>query len=129
MVGPDNSHPSRMRRCYPGWVTAPSPDTQSYVHPDEARMAAFRRVYDNYLVVEDIYPGLAHRFRQARVRRFAELGGGRGPISAILAGEGVATCVVHLDDQMIAQAHHPALKADIRRLDTPTAGYGWPRAP
>jgi SAM-dependent methyltransferase len=83
-------------------------------------MAAFQRVYDNYLVVEDIHAGLAHRFREAQVRRFAELGGGRGPISAILAGKGMATCVVDLDDQMLAEAHHRhAVKADIRLIPAP----------
>jgi SAM-dependent methyltransferase len=86
-------------------------------------MAAFRRVYDAYRVVEDIYPGLAQRFQQSRVRRFAELGGGRGPISAILAGEDVATLVVDLDDRMLADSHRPALKADIRRVPVPDGAF------
>jgi hypothetical protein len=44
-------------------------------------MAAFRRVCESCLVVEDIYPSLARRFQDAGVRRVAELGGGRGPIA------------------------------------------------
>lgn len=101
--------------------TAPSPLGESYVHPDEARMAAFRRVYDVYRVVEDIYVGLAERFAAAGVTRFAEIGGGRGPISELLAPRGVATCVIDLDEQMLAEAHRPAVRADIQRLPLPDA--------
>ena len=98
---------------------APSPNTDGYVHPDEARMAAFRRVYENHLVVEDIYPGLAERFAAAGVTRFAEIGGGGGPISELLARRGVATCVIDLDEQMLAEAHRPALRGDLRQLPLP----------
>lgn len=31
-----------------GAVSAPSPSTEAYDHPDEAHLAAFRRVYDIY---------------------------------------------------------------------------------
>ena len=82
-------------------------------------MSAFRRVYDNCLLVEDIYPGLAGRFEDAGVRTFAELGGGRGPIAALLAPRGVRTCVVDLDPQMLAEAHRPAVRADIASLPLP----------
>jgi len=97
-------------------MTAPSPRTDHYEHPDAARMAAFRRVYENCLVVDDIYPGLAERFEQAGVRSFAELGGGRGPIAAILAARGVHTVVVDLDPVILAEAHRPTLRADISAL-------------
>ena len=63
---------------------APSPGTDHYAHPDAARLAAWKRVYENYLVVEDHYPGLARRFATAGVTRFAEIGGGRGPIADYL---------------------------------------------
>jgi SAM-dependent methyltransferase len=99
-----------------GHYTAPSSRADSYQHPDEARMAAFRRVYDNYLVVEDIYPALAQRLETLGVRRFAELGGGRGPIAGLLAPRGVATYVIDLDQQMVAEAHRPAVRADITAL-------------
>lgn len=79
-------------------------------------MAAWNRVYGDHLVVQDIYPGLARRFAQAGVGSFIELGGGRGPISAILASEGIRTCVVDLDPQMLAEAHRPAVQADITNL-------------
>lgn len=79
-------------------------------------MAAFRRVYENHLVVEDIYPGMARRFAQAGVERFAEIGGGRGPISRLLAAGGVHTCVVDLDTQMLAETSGPAVRADLRAL-------------
>jgi SAM-dependent methyltransferase len=97
-------------------MTAPSPSTNSYSHPDEQRMAAFRRVYENCLVVEDIYPTLARRFEAAGVRTFAELGGGRGPISTILDAAGIRTCVVDRDEQMLAEAHRPAIRGDIEAL-------------
>lgn len=100
---------------------APSPLTDSYHHPDEARMAAFRRVYDEHLVVEDIYPGLADRLAGNGVRRFAELGGGRGPIATILGARGVSTVVVDLDEQMLAEAHRPAVRGDLRALPLATA--------
>jgi SAM-dependent methyltransferase len=79
-------------------------------------MAAFRRVYEDYLVVEDIYPELARRFLSAGVTRFAEIGGGRGPTSAVLAAEGVDTVVIDLDAQMLAEAHRPAVGGDLRAL-------------
>lgn len=100
-------------------MTAPSPRTETYQHPDEARAAAFQRVYTNCMVVEDIYPGLARRFQEAGVRRFAELGGGRGPIAALLAPRGVQTCVVDTDVQMLAETHRPGIRADICQLPFP----------
>jgi SAM-dependent methyltransferase len=98
---------------------APSPRTDRYVHPDQARRAAFQRVYDRWLVVEDMYPGLARRFEQTRTRRFAELGGGRGPVSALLGQKGVSTCVIDVDPGMVAEAHRPSVRADIRALPLP----------
>lgn len=95
---------------------APSPGTDAYVHPDEGRLAAFRRVYDRHLVVEDVDRSIAHRLLGHGVARFAELGGGRGPIARRLASAGVATCVVDLDEQMLSEAHRPAVRGDLRRL-------------
>lgn len=102
-------------------MTAPSPGLGEYEHPDQARMAAFWRVYKNHLVVEDIYPGLAARFVGDRATRFVELGGGRGPISVILAGHGIRCCVVDLDPQMLAEAYRPAVHADITAVPLPDA--------
>ena len=39
-------------------TSAPSSDSAAYVHPDQARMAAWRRVYENCLEVEDIVAGV-----------------------------------------------------------------------
>ena len=89
---------------------------KGYVHPDEDRLAAWRRVYERCLVVEDIYPDLARRFIAAGVSRFAESGGGRGPISELLAAAGIATCVIDRDEQMLAEAHRPAVRGDLRSL-------------
>ncbi|MBA2607812.1 MAG: class I SAM-dependent methyltransferase [Actinobacteria bacterium] len=96
--------------------TAPSPSTSVYVHPDADRMAACNRVFGRYMVVEDIYPGLARRFSTLGVQRFAEIGGGRGPIAQILAGVGVATVVVDSDEQMLAEAPRPSVRGDLRAL-------------
>lgn len=63
---------------------APSPNSDGYVHPDEQRLAAFHRVYESYLVVDDIYPDLARRFLAEGTSRFAEVGGGRGPVGELL---------------------------------------------
>ncbi len=95
---------------------APSPNTHSYVHPDEARLSAWHRVYENYLVVEDIYPGLADRILATGASTFAEVGGGRGPIAALLAERGVATCVVDRDPDMLAEGHRPSCRADLCAL-------------
>ena len=86
------------------------------MHPDEARLAAFQRVYNNWLVVQDIYPALADKFERDGTRRFAEVGGGRGPISALLGPKGVSTCVVDLDPLMVAGAHRPCTRADMTAL-------------
>ena len=95
---------------------APSPETSGYVHPDAARLAAFNRVYENHLVVEDLYPDLARRFVAEGAARVAEIGGGRGPIAAELVATGVAAFVVDLDEQMLADAHRPAVRGDLARL-------------
>ena len=94
--------------------TAPSPSTNEYIHPDAARLAAVARIFSQYLVVEDIYPSLARRLALAGVTRFAEIGGGRGPIAALL--DGVATVVVDRDEQMLGDATTPAVRGDLRAL-------------
>jgi SAM-dependent methyltransferase len=91
----------------------------AYEHPDDARMAAFRRVYANWLVIEDLYPAVATRFEEAGTRRFLELGGGRGPVSALLGPRGVRTCVVDIDRQMLGESTRPAVRADIAALPLP----------
>lgn len=96
--------------------SAPSSEFDRYVHPDPERLAAWRRVYDRHLVVEDIYPALAQRVIDDGARRFAELGGGRGPISAIASGAGVNTVVVDLDELMLAETHRPGVRGDLAAL-------------
>ncbi len=86
------------------------------MHPDPARFAAWRRVYGSCLVVEDMYPSLADRFLTDGVSRFAEVGGGRGPIAELLARAGISSCVVDRDPQMLAEAHRPAIRGDLRDL-------------
>src|SRR4051794_905561 len=93
--------------------TAPSSDFGSYMHPDQTRMAAFRRVYQRYLVVEDIYAGIAQRFLDLGCRHFADLGGGRGELCARLGPAGVRTVLVDLDLQMLAEGARPAVRADL----------------
>ena len=96
--------------------SAPSSEFGAYIHPDDARMAAWRRVYERYLVVEDIYPELARRVAAHGARSFVEAGGGRGPMARLLQPEGVLTAVVDLDDQMLAETCPPAIKADLGYL-------------
>lgn len=93
--------------------TAPSSDFGSYVHPDEERMAAFRRVYERHLIVDDIYAEIARRFLGLGCRRFADLGGGRGELCARLGATGVRTVLVDLDQQMLAEGARPAVRADL----------------
>ena len=75
-----------------------------------------RRVYDRYLVVEDIYPDVARKLRADGCRRFADLGGGRGELCWLLAGSGVQTVLVDLDEQMLAEGTRPAVGADVAAL-------------
>ena len=82
-------------------------------------MAAWRRVYENYLVVEDIYPALAARILTEGARRFVEVGAGRAPMARILGSAGVASVAVDADDEMLAEAHRPAVKADMCHLPLP----------
>jgi SAM-dependent methyltransferase len=92
-------------------VTAPTSDPHRYVHPDDARLAAWRRVYDTYRVVGDLYAGIAARF--AGVEVFAEIGGGRGPISQLLDA---TTVVVDRDERMVAESPRPAVRGDLCAL-------------
>src|SRR5436190_23287537 len=104
--------------------TAPSPSTTEYIHPDEARMAAVRRIFERYLVVdEDIYPGIARRLHAEGASRFAEIGGGRGPISVELAKVGVDASVFDLDATMVAESHRPVVRADMCHLSVAHASF------
>jgi SAM-dependent methyltransferase len=93
--------------------TAPSSDVHRYVHPDPDRLAAWRRVYDNYLVVTDIYESLARRLTALSVQRLAEIGGGRGPVSELLD---TMTVVLDRDEEMIAECSRPAVRGDLGAL-------------
>lgn len=101
-------------------ATGPSSGFDRYVHPDEARMAAWRRVYEHYLIVDDVYPELAQRIVDHGARRFADLGGGRGPLAAIAANAGLETVVVDLDEQMLAETHRPAVRGELGALPLAT---------
>ena len=101
-------------------VTGPSSDFDRYVHPDEARMAAWQRVYERYLIVEDVYRSLAQRIVGHGARRIGDLGGGRGPIAALATDAGLETVVVDLDEQMLAETHRPAVRGDVTALPLAT---------
>ncbi|MGH9045883.1 MAG: class I SAM-dependent methyltransferase [Acidimicrobiales bacterium] len=97
-------------------LTGPTSNSEVYEHPDDGRMAALRRVHANYLVVEDLYPGVARRFIDVGISRFLELGGGRGPIAALLGADGIETCVVDRDARMVSEMYRPGVRADITML-------------
>ena len=86
------------------------------MHPTSSRQqAAWRRLLGTYLTVPPLEVGFAARFRSAGVRRFLELGGGRGPISQLLAGD--AWCVLlDLNVQSWEGHHRPAVVGDLRSL-------------
>jgi SAM-dependent methyltransferase len=97
-------------------ATAPTSDFGRYVHPDDERLAAWRRVYERHLIVDDVYPEISRRIVDHGARRFAELGGGRGPIAALASAEGVSTVVVDLDETMLAETCRPAVRGDLAAL-------------
>jgi SAM-dependent methyltransferase len=101
-------------------TTAPTSDFGKYVHPDAARLAAWRRVYERHLMVDDISAALAQRIVGQGARRFADLGGGRGPIAALAEAAGVSTVVVDLDETMVSEAHRPAVRGDLTALPLAT---------
>jgi SAM-dependent methyltransferase len=84
-------------------------------------MAAFRHVYERYLIVEDNYADIAQRFLGLGCRRFADLGGGRGDLCARLNSARVRTVLVDLDQQMLAEGARPAIRADLAAVPLRTA--------
>jgi SAM-dependent methyltransferase len=88
----------------------------AYEHPDDARMAAFRRVYSNWLVIDDLYPAIATRFEEAGMRCFLELGGGRVRCRRCSPPR---ICVVDTDPQMLEETVRPAVRADMAALPLP----------
>jgi ubiquinone/menaquinone biosynthesis C-methylase UbiE len=59
--------------------------------------------------------------RGGGLRRFADLGGGRGELCGLLARSEVRTVLVDLDQQMLAEGTRPAVRADIAALSMPDA--------
>ena len=94
-----------------------------YVHGDERVREAWSRVSGEYLKADEgLEPGLARRLRAHGVATFLELGGGNGPISQLLAPDGVACAVVDLDPLVWAGLFRPAVIGDLRHVP---ARPGW----
>lgn len=96
-------------------------DPPPYQLPDAGRLAAIDRVRSQYLVVEPLEPRAARRFVDEGVRNFVELGAGSGPISALLAADGVECIAV--DNAPPAEHFEPLVRADMRSVPLPRGGY------
>src|SRR5206468_10358512 len=62
----------------------------------------------------------ARRIIDRGARRFADLGGGRGPIAVLAAEAGLETVVVDLDARMLAETRRPAVRGDLTALPLAT---------
>jgi SAM-dependent methyltransferase len=91
--------------------TQPAP----YVHPSETRQKdAWNRLLGDYLTVEPLEAGFARRLRTERIDSFLELGGGRGPISQLLAPDGVQCVLLDLNVHDWQDHYRPAVVGDLR---------------
>lgn len=86
-----------------------------YVHPTETRQKdAWKRLLGDYLTVEPLEAGFARRLRAERIGRFLELGGGRGPISQLLAPDGIQCVLLDLNVHDWQDHYRPAVVGDLR---------------
>ena len=89
-------------------------DPAPYELPDEAVAKAWRRLLHEYLVVEPLEPGFSRRFLERGTTHFAELGSSTGPISQLLAPQGVDCVAVDLNPP---PGHvRPLVQSDLRHV-------------
>ncbi|MBO0884603.1 MAG: class I SAM-dependent methyltransferase [Mycobacterium sp.] len=88
-----------------------------YVHPTQARQKdAWKRLLGEYLTVEPLEVGFTRRLRAQRTQRFLELGGGSGPISRLLAADGIDCVLLDLNVTDWTGHHRPAVIGDLRSI-------------
>lgn len=85
-----------------------------YELPDERVRQAWKRLIGEYLVGEELEPGLARRLLREDIKRFVELGAATGPISRLLAPHGIRCVTVDLNPP--EGAYSPLVQADLRWL-------------
>ena len=90
-----------------------------YVHPIQTRQQdAWKRLLSDYLTVEPLEVGFAQRLRAEHVELFLELGGGRGPISHLLAADDIRCVLLDLNVRDWEGHHRPAVIGDLRAIPT-----------
>lgn len=85
-----------------------------YELPDERVRHAWQRLIGEYLVVEELEPGLARRLLATEPSLFVELGSATGPISRLLEAEGVSCLAVDLNPP--PEAFAPMVCGDLQRV-------------
>jgi SAM-dependent methyltransferase len=73
--------------------------------------------------VEPLEAGFARRLRTERIGRFLELGGGRGPISQLLAADGIQCVLLDLNVHDWQDHHRPAVAGDLRSTPIKRASF------
>ncbi len=95
-----------------------------YVHPTETRQKdAWKRLLGDYLTVEPLEAAFARRLRTHRIDRFLELGGGKGPISQLLAPDGIQCVLLDLNVHDWQGHHRPAVVGDLRSTPIKRAAF------
>ena len=89
-------------------------DPEPYRVPEPDRQAVIDRVLADYLVVERLEPAFARRFLREGARSFVELGSASGPISRLLASQGVRCIAV--DKNPPPDHFQPLIRADLRAV-------------
>jgi SAM-dependent methyltransferase len=89
-------------------------DPTPYQLPDARVQQAWRRLIEDYLIVEALEPGFARRLLAEGITSFAELGSASGPISQLVAPTGVRCVAADLTPP--PGAFEPMVRADLRHL-------------
>jgi SAM-dependent methyltransferase len=95
-------------------------DVRPYDHGDERKREAWARMLAEYANFDEgLEPGLARRLLSNGVTSFVELGGGNGPISQLLAPEGVRCTLVDREPTVWDGVFRPVVTGDLRALPFP----------
>ena len=92
-------------------------EVEPYDHGDARKREAWQRMVEEYANFDEgLEPGLARRLVSHRVASFVELGGGNGPISQLLAPEGVACTLVDREPTVWDGMFRPVVTGDLRSV-------------